>query len=78
MKLNKIIVLSLFLVLICFIGAASATEDVNDTAIADSEIDEVSAVDIEQSVDDNEITEIQSSDESNKVLARGTPTTAKD
>lgn len=77
MKLNKIIVLSLFLVLICFIGAASATEDVNDTAIADSGIDEVNAVEIEQSVDDtNEITEIQSNDESNNVLTSGTQVTA--
>lgn len=32
MKLNKIAILSLFIVLICFIGAVSATEDVNDTA----------------------------------------------
>lgn len=43
-------------------GVVSATEDVNDTVIADSGIDEVSAVDIEQSVDNNGITEIQSSD----------------
>lgn len=32
MKLNKIAILSLFIVLICFIGAVSATEDVNNTA----------------------------------------------
>ena len=43
MKLNKIVILSLFIVLICFIGAVSATEDVNDTVITDSGIDEVKA-----------------------------------
>ena len=44
MKLNKIIILSLFLVLICFIGAASASENVTDDIGAvsnDFAVDEV-------------------------------------
>lgn len=52
LKLNKIAILSLFIVLICFIGAVSAAEDLNDTAIADSSIDEVNGINIEQTVDD--------------------------
>ena len=60
--------------LICFIGVASATEDVNDTVIVDSGIDEVNTVEIEQTVDDtNQITEVQSNDESSNVLTSGTP-----
>ena len=79
MKLNKIVILSLFIVLICFIGAVSATEDVNDTVITDSGIDEVNAVEIEQTVDDtNQVTEVQSNDESNNVLTSGTPVAAAD
>lgn len=77
MKFNKIRILSVFFVLICLMGTVSANEDVNDTAIADSVIDEVNAVEIEQTVDDaNEITEIQGNDESNNVLTSGTPVTA--
>ncbi|MDD6776281.1 MAG: hypothetical protein PUD86_03175 [Methanobacteriaceae archaeon] len=65
--------------LICFIGAVSATEDVNDTVITDSGIDEVNAVEIEQTVDDtNQVTEVQSNDESNNVLTSGTPVAAAD
>ena len=79
MKLNKIVILSLFIVLICFIGAVSATEDVIDTVITDSGIDEVNAVEIEQTVDDtNQVTEVQSNDESNNVLTSGTPVAAAD
>ena len=79
MKLNKIVILSLFIVLICFIGAVSATEDVNDTVITDSGINEVNAVEIEQTVDDtNQVTEVQSNDESNNVLTSGTPVAAAD
>ncbi|MDY3096964.1 hypothetical protein [Methanobrevibacter sp.] len=53
MKLkNKILVLSLFLVLICCIGAVSATEDINETITADSSIDEEDIISAESSVDE--------------------------
>lgn len=45
MKLkNKILVLLLFLVLICCLGAVSAAEDINETITADSSIDDVNTV----------------------------------
>ena len=39
-KLNKIAILSLLMMLLCFIGTASATEDINDTVVAESTLDD--------------------------------------
>ncbi|OEC95255.1 MULTISPECIES: Ig-like domain repeat protein [Methanobrevibacter] len=53
MKLkNKILVLLLFLVLICCLGAVSAAEDINETITADSSIDDVNTVSVEDAVDE--------------------------
>lgn len=56
MKLNKIVILSLFIMLVCFIGAASATEDVNDNMTVDSQ----SIDDVDDSVD--EVVSVESND----------------
>ena len=56
MKLNKIVILSLFIMLVCFIGAASATEDVNDNMTVDSQ----SIDDVDASVD--EVVSVESND----------------
>ena len=58
MKLNKIIILSLFLVLICFIGAASASENVTD---------DIGAVSNDFAVDEV-VSEVDSDDGSNGAL----------
>ena len=63
--------------LICFIGAASATEDVNSTVIADSGIDEVNAVGLEGSCagDSDEINQLdinQNTEETNTLSVSGT------
>ena len=79
MKLNKIAILSLFIVLICFIGAASAAEDVNDNiTMESSSVDELdSGVDETLSVDDAQETE-SSSDEETVISCSGTSVNAQD
>ncbi len=57
MKLNKIAILSLFIMLVCFIGAASATEDVNDNMTVDSS----SIDDVDTSV--GEVVSVESNDD---------------
>lgn len=60
MKWNKIAILSLFIVLICFIGAASAAEDMNDNiTMESSSIDEIdTSVDELSSVESDDAQEL--------------------
>ncbi|WP_295031572.1 hypothetical protein [uncultured Methanobrevibacter sp.] len=79
MKLNKIVILSLFIMLVCFIGAASATEDVNDNMTVDSQsIDDVDAsVDEVVSVESNDNQESDGSlNEQSSSSCSGTPVNA--
>ncbi|MBR3140486.1 MAG: hypothetical protein IKF82_03800 [Bacilli bacterium] len=84
MKLkNKILVLSLFLVLICCLGAVSATEDINETVTADSSIDDVNTVEdtsdeIGSDASDNtdEIVKTQIVKDTNIETSKGIPVSA--
>ena len=83
-KLNKIAILSLLMMLLCFIGTASATEDINDTVVAESTLDDnsVSIDNVDDSNDDIQTIKNLDDDlasENSKISSTsGTPTTAYD